>query len=228
MTCTERWAVVRLQLQATVCLTVPPRSCSTAVGLELRLSPAVISNFFSLYHFFCVTSSIIHSLLFHLPQRFPLYSLTIPHYNYKISLTNTTHHLLPFFLHLLKTHRINKQWEGESRTHAVCSVFLFSSAAWRGLQGTALRAQGRPCSRHTRGGGGRAATAAVSLRSQAGCSGCRQPALTPCMAPVGDAPRPQRCPLQGPYRSVPFSLSRFSVSLFTLVHSYSSESTSNC
>jgi hypothetical protein len=40
---------------------------------------------------------------------------------------------------------------------------LFISAAWGASQGAALRAQGRPCSRHSRGGGGRAASAAASL-----------------------------------------------------------------
>jgi hypothetical protein len=52
----------------------------------------------------------------------------IPHYNYKISLSKSTHHLLPFF-HLLKTNTTNKQCKRESETRAICSVSLFTSAA---------------------------------------------------------------------------------------------------
>jgi hypothetical protein len=52
---------------------------------------------------FCVISSTFHPLFFHLPQWFPLNSPPITHYNHKISLSNSIHHLLPFFLQLLNT-----------------------------------------------------------------------------------------------------------------------------
>jgi hypothetical protein len=38
----------------------------------------------------------ISPLNFHLPQRFPLYYPPIPHYNYKILLSNPIHFLLLF------------------------------------------------------------------------------------------------------------------------------------
>jgi hypothetical protein len=46
---------------------------------------------------FCVTSSTFHPLNFHLSQRFPLYYPPIPHYNYKILLSNHINLLLLFF-----------------------------------------------------------------------------------------------------------------------------------
>jgi hypothetical protein len=52
--------------------------------LHLRLSAAVIAKFFS-YIIFCITSS----LTFSSPTTVPLYSLSILHYNYKISLLLT-------------------------------------------------------------------------------------------------------------------------------------------
>jgi hypothetical protein len=48
----------------------------------LRLSATVTSKFSPLYHFF--------PLFFHLPQRFPLNTPPIPHYNYKISFSIPT------------------------------------------------------------------------------------------------------------------------------------------
>jgi hypothetical protein len=65
----------------------------------LRLS-AVSFNFFPLYHFFCVTTSIFHPLLFRLPQRFPLNTFSIPHYNHKIRFSIPTFYPLSIF-HLL-------------------------------------------------------------------------------------------------------------------------------
>ena len=49
---------------------------------SLRLSATVTPKFFPLYHFF--------PLFFHLPQRFPLNTPPIPHYNYKISFSIST------------------------------------------------------------------------------------------------------------------------------------------
>jgi hypothetical protein len=73
----------------------------------LRMSVAVPPKFLSLYHFLCHIINIL-SPIFYLPQRFLLYSSLIPHYNYKISLSNPIYHLLTFFLHLLKKHRTNE------------------------------------------------------------------------------------------------------------------------
>jgi hypothetical protein len=74
----------------------PPPSCS------IRLSAAVPSKFFPLYYFFASHHQHFIPYFFYLPQRFSLYSPPILHYNYKISLSNSIHHLLLFFLHLLK------------------------------------------------------------------------------------------------------------------------------
>jgi hypothetical protein len=52
--------------------------------------PQRFSLNFSLYITFCVTSSTFHLLFFYLPQRFPLNTLPIPHYNYKISFSIST------------------------------------------------------------------------------------------------------------------------------------------
>jgi hypothetical protein len=46
-----------------------------------RLSATVTPKIFPLYHFF----PLFFPLFFHLPQRFPLNTPPIPHYNYKIS-----------------------------------------------------------------------------------------------------------------------------------------------
>jgi hypothetical protein len=66
-------------------------------SVHLRLSAAVSLNF-SPYIIFCVTSSTFHPLLFHIPQRFPLNSFPILHYNYKISFHIPTFYLLLVFL----------------------------------------------------------------------------------------------------------------------------------
>jgi hypothetical protein len=50
-------------------------------GEGLRLSATVTPKFFPLYHF----SPLFSPLFFHLPQRFPLNTPSIPHYHYKIS-----------------------------------------------------------------------------------------------------------------------------------------------
>jgi hypothetical protein len=82
---------------------------------------------FPLYHFLCHIIN-ISSPTFSSPAAVPSIFFPIPHYNYKISLSKSTHHLLPFF-HLLKTNTTNKQCKGESGTHAICSVLLFPFAA---------------------------------------------------------------------------------------------------
>jgi hypothetical protein len=71
----------------------------------------------------------ISSPTFLSPAAVPYIFSSILHYNYKISLSKSTHYLLPFFFHLLKTNTTNKQWKEESGTHAICSVLLFLSAA---------------------------------------------------------------------------------------------------
>jgi hypothetical protein len=96
-------------------------------GSGFRLSATVTPTFVP-YITFCVTSSTFHPLLFDLPQRFPLYYPLYPTTTNKISLSKSTHHLLPFFFHLLKTNTTNKQCKGKSGTHAICSVLLFTSA----------------------------------------------------------------------------------------------------
>jgi hypothetical protein len=53
---------------------------------SLRLSATVTPKFFPLYHF----SPLFFLLFFHLPQRFPLNTLLIPHYHYKISFSIPT------------------------------------------------------------------------------------------------------------------------------------------
>jgi hypothetical protein len=62
----------------------------------LRLSATVNSKFFPLYHFFL--------LFFHLPQRFPLNTLPIPHYNHKISFSIPTFYPLSIFHSLIIHH----------------------------------------------------------------------------------------------------------------------------
>jgi hypothetical protein len=69
----------------------------------VRLSTAVPLNFLPI-SLFCVTSSIFHTLLFNLPQRFPLNTLSISHYNHKISFFIPTFYPVSIF-HLLTIHR---------------------------------------------------------------------------------------------------------------------------
>jgi hypothetical protein len=74
----------------------PPSSAPPPARLHLRRSQrtivryrqtpssaTVFPKFFLLYYFF--VSSTFYPLIFHLPQRFLLYSPSIPHYNYTIS-----------------------------------------------------------------------------------------------------------------------------------------------
>jgi hypothetical protein len=96
-------------------------------SLNLRLRATVTSTFFSYITFLCHIIN-ISSPTFSSPAAVLSIFSSIPHYNYKISLSKSTHHLLPFF-HLLKINTTNKQWKGESGTHAICSVLLFLYAA---------------------------------------------------------------------------------------------------
>jgi hypothetical protein len=66
------------------------RSSMPTAAASLRLSATVTSKFFPLYHFFPLFSP----LCFHLPQRFPLNTPPIPHYNYKISFSISTTNFL--------------------------------------------------------------------------------------------------------------------------------------
>jgi hypothetical protein len=69
--------------------TVASSSLNAAPYL-IRLSATVTFKFFPLYHFF----PLFFSLCFHLPQRFPLNTPPIPHYNYKISFSISTTNFL--------------------------------------------------------------------------------------------------------------------------------------
>jgi hypothetical protein len=92
----------------------------------------------------------------------PKYSPYTP-LQYKILFSIPTFYLLTIFLLLLIQTGPTRTVQGGERARATASGVLFISAAWGASQGAALRAQGRPCSRHSRGGGGRAASAAASL-----------------------------------------------------------------
>jgi hypothetical protein len=66
----------------------------------------------------------------------PIFSPYI-HYNYKISLSNHIHHLLPFFLHLLKNNRTNAQLKGDGEltlTAACCCLHLLRGEPFRGCR----------------------------------------------------------------------------------------------
>jgi hypothetical protein len=72
-----------------------PTCHQLAVGclLAFRLFASVTPKFFLLYHFFIISLT-FHPLYFHLPQRFPLNTPPIPHYNYKISFSISTTNFL--------------------------------------------------------------------------------------------------------------------------------------
>jgi hypothetical protein len=57
-----------------------PKKIKSLARRCIRLSAIVTPKFFPLYHFFPY-----FPIFFHLPQRFPLNTLPIPHYHYKIS-----------------------------------------------------------------------------------------------------------------------------------------------
>lgn len=77
--------------------------CDVLVGLGrldrsrcLRLSRGI--SFFFLNHQYFIL------YFFYFPQWFSLFSLSVPHYNHKISFSISFHHLLPFSLTLTRTH----------------------------------------------------------------------------------------------------------------------------
>jgi hypothetical protein len=83
------WAIARASRVYRLCALL-------SIVAGVRLSAAVAPKFPPI-SLFCVTSSTFHPLNFHLSQRFPLYYPPIPHYNYKILLSNHIHLLLLFF-----------------------------------------------------------------------------------------------------------------------------------
>jgi hypothetical protein len=122
----------------------------------VRLSATVTPKFFPLYHFFPLFSP----LFFHLPQRFLLNTPSIPHYHYKISFSIST-------INFLSTN--NYSW-----THSTVFRVMNSDTLDLGGERRGPTRRGRyrghrcghrvpPYSRHARGGGAVASTAAVSL-----------------------------------------------------------------
>lgn len=61
-------------------------------------------DYLAVYHFFFLNHQYFILYFFYFPQWFSLFSLSVPHYNHKISFSISFHHLLPFSLTLTRTH----------------------------------------------------------------------------------------------------------------------------
>jgi hypothetical protein len=107
--------------------------------VRLRLSAAV-SPKFSPYITFCVTLSTFYLLLFHLPQRFPLNTFPIPHYNHKILFPITIHYSLQFF----STNKLLTPFRSAKHSTRTVAVLSGQARTVRDLaQGLSLLPDGR-------------------------------------------------------------------------------------